>query len=65
MKHYITHLSQNYTLGGQNENLDFEMGPKTKAHASCSAQMNGQMFVFGGYNDRLNFGIQNRHKHFM
>ena len=34
--------------GGSNENLDFEMGPNTSAYLSCAANLNGEMFVFGG-----------------
>ena len=34
--------------GGKNENLDFKMGPNTSADHSCSANLNGEMFVFGG-----------------
>ena len=37
------------------------MGPKARAYASCSAQLNGEMFVFGGHMDRLNSEIRNRH----
>ena len=36
------------TKGGSNENLDFEMGPNTSAYLSCAANLNGEMFVFGG-----------------
>ena len=35
--------------GGKDENLDFTMGPNTSAYYSCSAKLNGEMFVFGGY----------------
>ena len=38
----------NSPLGGEDENLDFEMGPNTSAYGSCSATLNGEMFVFGG-----------------
>ena len=34
--------------GGKDENLDFTMGPNTSVFYSCSAKLNGEMFVFGG-----------------
>ena len=34
--------------GGKEENFDFTMGPNTSAYQSCSAQLNGEMYVFGG-----------------
>ena len=34
--------------GGKNKNFDFNMGPNTGAYFSCSATLNGEMFVFGG-----------------
>ena len=34
--------------GGANENFHFTMGPNTDAYYSCSAKLNGEMFVFGG-----------------
>ena len=34
--------------GGAQENFDFTMGPDTSARSSCSATLNGEMFVFGG-----------------
>ena len=37
--------------GGINENFDFTMGPNTSAEVSCSAKLNGEMFVFGGNSD--------------
>ena len=35
-------------LGGNDENLDFSLLPNTRAYFSCSAKLNGEMFVFGG-----------------
>ena len=35
-------------LGGIDENLEFTMGPDTSAFYSCSATLNGELFVFGG-----------------
>ena len=37
--------------GGKDANLDFKMGPNTSALYSCSANLNGEMFIFGGKND--------------
>ena len=34
--------------GGVENNLEFTMGPDTSVYASCSATLNGQLFVFGG-----------------
>ena len=34
--------------GGVQENLEFTMGPDTSAKFSCSATLNGELFVFGG-----------------
>ena len=30
------------------------MGPNTDAYCSCSAKINGEMFVFGGYDSNYN-----------
>ena len=38
----------NYGSGGVEENLDFTIGPDTTAYESCSAMLNGELFVFGG-----------------
>ena len=43
-----------YHLGGVQENLDFNMGPDTVAEFSCSATLNGELFVFGGSGSRYN-----------
>ena len=34
--------------GGVDENLDFTMGPDTTVQFSCSAELNGELFIFGG-----------------
>ena len=34
--------------GGAEEDFDLTMGPDTSARSSCSATLNGEMFVFGG-----------------
>ena len=36
-------------LGGNITELDFTMGPNTDVYHSCSATLNGEMFLFGGY----------------
>ena len=41
-------MTDRYVLGGVEENLDFTMGPDTSASHSCSAMLNGELFVFGG-----------------
>ena len=48
--------------GGIEENLEFTMGPDTDAYNSCSATLNGELFVFGGlgssYNKQVIFPIR-------
>ena len=48
--------------GGVDENLEFTMGPDTSAYHSCSATLNGELFVFGGsetsYNKQVIFRIR-------
>ena len=41
-------VSKTRILGGKEENFDFTMGPNTSAYYSCSAKLNGEMYVFGG-----------------
>ena len=41
-------LSKTPISGGKEENFDFTMGPNTSAYYSCSAKLNGEMYVFGG-----------------
>ena len=36
--------------GGVTENFDFEMDDDTQVQFSCSANLNGETFVFGGNN---------------
>ena len=36
-------------MGGNITELDFTMGPNTDAYHSCSATLNGEMFLYGGY----------------
>ena len=43
----------NYDGGVQND-LEFAMGPETSVYFSCSAKLNGDFYVFGG------FGSDNR-----
>ena len=40
--------------GGEETNLDFTMGPGTSVYFSCSAKLNGDFYIFGG------FGSDNR-----
>ena len=35
-------------LGGVEENFEFTLEPETSAYKSCSAMLNGELFVFGG-----------------
>ena len=48
--------------GGVEDNLEFTMGPDTSAYYSCSATLNGELFVFGGsgrsQNKQVNFLYQ-------
>ena len=37
-------------LGTLNKVAEFVFGDETEVHYSCSATLNGEMFVFGGYN---------------
>ena len=56
-------LKGGFILGAKDENLDFEMGPNTSAYKSCSANLNGETFVFGGfegYNKQVTNLIQNK-----
>ena len=44
--------------GGKEENFDFTIGPNTSAYYSCSAKLDGEMYVFGGddgYNKQVNY----------
>ena len=48
--------------GGVDENFEFTMGPDTSAYHSCSATLNGELFVFGGSGSnqkQVNFLYQN------
>ena len=37
-------------LGGITEGFEFKMDDDTEVYESCSAQLNGELFVFGGSN---------------
>ena len=41
-------------LGGITEGFEFQMDEDTEVYDSCSAQLNGEVFVFGGYNTSNN-----------
>ena len=41
-------MTDRYGSGGAEENLDFTMGLDTSASHSCSAILNGELFLFGG-----------------
>ena len=47
-------MTDRYDSGGVEENLDFTMGPDTSVYKSCSATLNGELFVFGGYGSTKN-----------
>ena len=47
--------------GGIDENLNFTMGPNTSAYLSCSAKLNGEMFVFGGSGSSRNTQVKSFH----
>ena len=36
--------------GGNNTNMEFFVRPDTDIYHSCSAPLNGEYYVFGGYN---------------
>jgi len=36
-------------LGGVTENFEFEMDDDTEVYRSCSATLNGELYVFGGF----------------
>ena len=42
-------FSNNSDLGGVTENFEFKINDDTEVHYSCSATLNGEVFVFGGY----------------
>ena len=45
----------NYFIsGGETENFEFEMNDDTEVYGSCSSLLNGELFVFGGYNTSNN-----------
>ena len=41
-------------LGGVEENFEFTLEPETSAYKSCSAMLNGELFVFGGSGTKYN-----------
>ena len=48
---FIHFESQNLDLpfsGGEYPDLEFTMGPDTSVFGSCSATLNGEMYIFGG-----------------
>ena len=47
-------LSNNYISGRQTENFEFKINDDTEVYQSCSSLLNGELFVFGGYNTSNN-----------
>ena len=45
-------LFDNFYLGGVTENFEFTINDDTEVDISCSALLNGELFVFGGRNKR-------------
>ena len=45
-------LSKLIFIGGITENFEFKTDDDTQVLRSCSALLNGELFVFGGYNFR-------------
>ena len=41
-------MKVSYILGGTNENFEFIMNEDTQVYSSCSAELNGEMLIFGG-----------------
>ena len=38
----------NFNWGGVTENFEFKINDDTEVYRSCSATLNGEVFVFGG-----------------
>ena len=45
-------------LGGVTENFEFKINDDTQVYDSCSSTLNGEVFVFGGYNTSNNWRKQ-------
>ena len=45
-------LFNNFNEGGVTENFEFTINDDTEVYGSCSALLNGELFVFGGYNKK-------------
>ena len=45
-------LNKKQFEGGITENFEFKMDDNTEVYQSCSATLNGELFVFGGYNQK-------------
>ena len=41
-------FSNNFNLGGVTENFEFKINDDTEVYYSCSATLNGDVFVLGG-----------------
>ena len=50
-------------LGGATENFEFQMDDDTQVYRSCSATLNGELFVFGGYSSTNNVKKQVSFQH--
>ena len=46
--HFESGISDLPFSGGEDPDLEFTMGPDTSVYRSCSATINGEMYVFGG-----------------
>jgi len=44
----------NFFQGGVTENFEFKINDDTEVYGSCSATMNGEVFVIGGSNTSFN-----------
>ena len=44
----------NSNLGGVTKNFEFKINDDTEVYASCSASLNGEVYVFGGQNTSIN-----------
>ena len=42
-------FSLTLNLGGVTENFEFKMDDDTEVYRSCSATLNGELYVFGGF----------------
>ena len=52
LEYYYLILFQNFNLGDITENFEFTINHDTEVQQSCSAMLNGELFVIGGENKK-------------